>query len=165
MTATKMFSLQFIRKITDKGQDDLAAIACIGVDKYKITYSDATIHNKMTFETNGYGVLRWIRRIMRLLEEDVDPFENLQLNLPAMPSTLFNISNLSENYTTILNAVEFYLDEISKPTEPSSLPSTPKTTPVHRECPPAPSRRHLFFDEDGNEDYRHPPLRELDFNY
>lgn len=178
MTASTMFSIQFIRKVANKGQDDRAIIKCIGVDKYKITYSDATVQNKMTFETNGYGVLRWVRRVMRLLEEDVDPFEYLQLDIPTMPSTMFSIPTLSYNYTTILNAVEFYLDEISnstgiRPVETPRLrdvlectpPMTPLATSLPRECPHAPTRRHLFFDEDGNEEYRIPPLHELDFNY
>lgn len=169
MTASTMFSLQFVRKAMIQSQDDRAVITCIGADKYKIIYSDATVKHKMFFETNGYGVLRWIRRILRLLEEDVDPFEYLQLNLPAMPSTMFSISNLSNNYTTILNAVEFYLDDISKMKESHSpeisQPITPPATPISRECPHAPIRRHLFFDESGNEEYRRPAICERDFNY
>lgn len=171
-----MFSIQFIRKFGDKAYDDLATIECIDVDKYKITYSDPTISKKMPFETNSSGVHRWLRRVLRLLEEDAEPFENLQLNLPAMPSTLFKVSNLANNYETILNAVEFYLDVISKPAAvetPQRMPRvvldfTQPMTPqakstISHVCPPAP-RRHIFFDEKGNECAR-PLMREIDFNY
>ena len=153
-------SIQFVRNIDSKKDDDFAIIENNGVDNYTITYNDVSTKSPMAFNTNGSGVFRWVRRVLRLLEEDADPFQHIQLNVHAMPSTLFSVSNLDKHYETILDAVEFYLDVITK----KEAPSTPLTQRVSRECPHAPARRHLFFDEDGDEYTRHP-IHESNFNY
>lgn len=175
MPASNSFSIQFARSLEAKEKDDIAIIECTGVDNYKIIYRDATAWNKMSFTANGSELFRWFRRVLRLLGDDSDPFQCIQLNIPAMPSVLFNIADLDKKYTTILDAVEYYIDIISKN---QSAIDTPPSTPVaqrtskSQECPAAPARRHLFFDEDGNEysrsdglDYVRPPIREIDFNY
>jgi hypothetical protein len=155
-------SIQFIRKVDTKKDDDFAIIESNGVDNYTITYTDAITGNPMAFNTNGSGVFRWVRRVLRLLEEDADPFQHIQLNVYAMPSTLFSVATLDKHYETILDAVEYYLDVISKKED---APSTPQTQRITRECPHAPARRHLFFDEDGNEEFRRPQIVERDFIY
>lgn len=154
-------SIQFIRKVEAKKEDDAAIVESNGVDNYTITYTDANIGNPMAFNTNGAGVFRWVRRVLRLLEEDADPFQHIQLNVYAMPSTLFRVATLDKHYETILDTVEYYLDVISKKEE---APSTPQTQRIPRECPHAPARRHLFFDEKGSE-YIRPPIVEREFVY
>ena len=157
------FSIQFIRNVNSKNLDDNAIIKSAGVDNFTVIYNDATTGTPMSFSANSNGVFRWVRRVLRLLEEDADPFQCIQLNIHAMPSVMFNVAELNNKYETILDAVEYYIDVISQ-----SSPSTPesKHSSVHRECPSAPVRRHLFFDEDG-EEYEHGQLRyyENDFVY
>ena len=135
-----------------KEKDDIAVIECTGVDNYKITYSDATAWSKMSFTATGSEVFRWFRRTLRLLEDDSDPFQCIQLNIPAMPCTLFKIAELDKKYTTIMDAVEYYIDIISKNQQAANAPSTPQAQRIsgQQQCPAAPVRRHLFFDEAGS---------------
>lgn len=155
-------SIQFVRNTETKTSDDQAVIDYISVDNYNISYTDAVSGTQMKFATDSNGVFRWTRRTLRLLEEDSDPFKFIQLNVYAMPATLFPVAELNKHYETILDAVEFYLDVISSAV--SSPPMTPPRTSFTQKCPGAPARRHLFFDEDGIE-YTRPPIREIDFNY
>jgi hypothetical protein len=155
-------SFQFIRNANSIKEDDKAFVQNIDVDKYRIIYTDATAKNKMSFETDGCGVFRWVRRVLSLLEKDVDPYHYIQLNVHAMPATMFRVANLQENYHTILDAVECYLDNMTKTAAPSTPQKQCVSTP--QVCPGAPARRHLFFDEDGAE-YSRPHIREADFNY
>ena len=142
-------SIQFVRNPETKKSDDYAVIENTSVDNYTISYTDAVSGTQMKFTTDSNGVFHWTRRTLRLLEEDSDPFKFIQLNVYAMPSTLFPVAQLHKHYETILNTVEFYLDVISSGTH---QPTTPPRAAATRQCPDAPARRrHLFFNEDDGE--------------
>lgn len=149
-TMSSNLSFQFIRNVNSNKEDDTAFIQNIDVDKYRITYTDIDIKKKMSFETNGHGVFRWVRRVLSLLEKDVDPYHYIQLNVHAMPATMFRVANLQENYHTILDAIECYLDNMSMSV---AAPSTPKKQCVStpQACPGAPARRHTLINADGQE--------------
>lgn len=146
--------------------DDMVAIKRTGVDKYQLTYS--TTHTDTNDEQSHSAILddrtvfRWFRSVIRMLELDEEPFHRLQLDLPNMPSFLFNTRNIGAYYHRILDAVELWLDEATEPSAPLVADSdaeseiemeiirTPQQ-PVRASSsspPPAPVRRshHMFFD-------------------
>ncbi len=164
--SSNRLSIQFIRNVNKTKSDDSAIIENIDVDKFQIIYTDAEVNRKMSFSTDGAGVFRWIRRTLNLLESDADPFQCIQLNVPAMPSILLRVADIHSNYHTILDAVEFYLDIIAK--QHAAQPSTPQSQRINsQECPHAPVRRHLFFNEDGTVKQSSSGIRyvERDFVY
>jgi len=151
--------IRFIRKDASASKDDKVTIDRVGTNQYKLgyTYGEYKTKKEPTYiELNGNDVFRWMRFVIGLLEKDNDPFESVQLDWPFMPSVVFNIDKLGGVYHPLLDALEFYLDhptphllkkeqeEEQEEEEEYDYDYRP-TSPIS----PVPSRRHLFFDDDG----------------
>lgn len=143
--------IRFIRDATgDSSTDDYAAIRRTGVDQYELTYTttstDSGAANIYTVNTDDRGVFRWFRSIIGLLEADSEPFARVQLDFPAAPSILLKARNIGDFYHTILDAVDFWLDDEGQQQPPKTPPR-----PTHPVTPNAPERpvyrsHHMFFD-------------------
>ena len=166
--ASIKFAMRFIRKDASANTDDTVTITRVTNDKFKLTYTYGDTKFKLPREMilTDRGVFQWMRSTIRLLENDADPFELVQLDTPFMPSVAISATKLRESYHDILDALEFHLDnwpsldnaaEDEYADMPDLVPNTP-THDVNRTVRPnyhtlnyqnvAHGRHHLFLDDD-----------------
>jgi hypothetical protein len=169
---------RFIRdNNTDGATDDIATISYAGNNIYKLKFktphSEGDANKPVVMMLDDKQVFRWVRRMMSLLECDTDPFTGVQLDIPIMPSIMLDVKNLSRDYTALLDAVEFQLDNWSNTVVRQVVPKAPARNsynasravenddndsmpPLVQEgtsnwsfmTPPRVNRHHLFFDEE-----------------
>jgi hypothetical protein len=90
--------------------DDVIRIHRVGADLYNVAFQTGNCDEPTESVMGDTGVWRWLRATIGLLEHDGDPFKCIQLDLPLMPSVLVRVSELSDAYQYILNAVAVHLD-------------------------------------------------------
>ena len=134
-------------------EDDTSSVTRVGDDQFQLTfrYKDA----QQTYITNktildSAGILQWARRVIDMMEQDVDPFHQFQIDFPLLPSVIFNVNQIADNYHGILDALEFSLDNWPNPEMKTPPPA------------PAPAYDDEDMDEDEDEDEEEedslPPL-------
>ena len=107
--------LRFLRKDATSDLDDVVQIKSLREDLYSVTYtygeSAKPSKGTQTAYLDSNGIYQYIRSLLQLLQQDVDPFEFVQFDFPLMPSILFRIDSLkSREYHTILEALECHLN-------------------------------------------------------
>jgi hypothetical protein len=106
--------IRLIRNTESKKEDDLIKITRLDSTTFKLTYSygfaTGAGARPNSIECNADTIFRWLRSTIDLLQHDDDPFDSLQLEPQMLPSILVNVRNLNRSYTTIMNAVEFQLN-------------------------------------------------------
>jgi hypothetical protein len=109
--------IRFIRANASAKNDDTVVIYRLGANQFSLayTYGDVATKNPHRVVLNDRAVFRWMRNLIGLLEKDVDPFEHIQLDLPFMPSVLFDAAKLGDSYHSMLDALEFHLDNWPAP--------------------------------------------------
>jgi hypothetical protein len=137
--------IRFIRANGSAKNDDTVVIYHLGANQFSLayTYGETDTKNPRKVVLTDRGVFRWMRNLIGLLEKDVDPFQHVQLDLPFMPSVLFDATKLGDTYHTILDAVEFHLDN----------------WPVRR----APALNPEEDEEDDDEEFNEEELEEDDY--
>jgi hypothetical protein len=123
-------------------------IKTLGDDKFNLTYKycddTRTVRNSMVLSDTQ--LFKWLRHTVSLLENDDEPFEALQMDLPFMPSVLFSINNLEKVYHAILDAFEFHLNNWA-PESKSVTTFKDEYADMPPLVPDAPrGRHHLFLD-------------------
>ena len=170
-------TFRFIRDNSTNGAtDDIATISYAGNNIYKLKFktphSEGVADKPVVMMLDDKQTFRWVRRMISLLECDTDPFTGVQLDLPVMPSIMLEVKNLSRDYSALLDAVEFQLDNWSNTVVRTEVPkaparasynaqravdddadSMPPLVPVGTSnwsfmTPPRVNRHHLFFDEE-----------------
>lgn len=158
MTSLTMI-LRFIRKNATAKNDDVVYIAPLGAKQFNLSYTYGDTKNKKAHQLvlTDKAVFRWLRATIGMLEKDADPFELVQLDLPFMPSVVFNATKLGEAYHSLLDAVEFHLDNWPTPDDlndafleeyDEEYADMPPLTPAAFAVPASRGRHHLFLDED-----------------
>jgi hypothetical protein len=133
--------IRFIRKddTESDNRDDIIVIKNVGADQYSLSYTYGPGSKNPTLATlSGDGVFRWMRRTLNLLVNDLDPFDTVQLDFPLMPSVLYNMKDVDDQYHAILDALEFSLDYWpADPSDSSSDSSSDSdSTPASPIIPP-----------------------------
>lgn len=115
MTSTSIL-IRFIRKNATSKNDDKIVIKPLGNTQFRLTYNYGDSKSKQFNQLvlTDKAVFRWMRTTIGLLEKDNDPFDSVQLDLPFMPSVLFDIAKLGDAYHVLLDALEFHLDNVNK---------------------------------------------------
>jgi hypothetical protein len=144
------FTIRLTRETKDASKDDVIKITpCLvkTVDEparleYKVTFSAASCMTAtrtphvMSVNLSGRFLETYLRSLLRLVENDSEPYHSVQFDMPLMPSVLINPREVSDIRYAILSYVGVLVK--SWPVRPTSV-RLPTTT-----------SRHLFFDEDGN---------------
>ena len=106
--------IRLIRNTESKKEDDMIKITRLDSTTFKLTYSygfaTGAGARPNSIECNADTVFRWLRSTIDLLQHDDDPFDSLQLESQMLPSIIVLTKNLNRSYTTIMNAVEFQLN-------------------------------------------------------
>lgn len=115
-----LMNIRFIRQNEKcaKNDDTMKIISSDG-ENYDVVFTQGETKKSTLVSMSDSAVFRWVRHTISLLERDADPFEFVQLDLPLMPSVLVKVKELDSAYNTILNAVEFHLD--NWPVKPRTL--------------------------------------------
>ena len=151
------FSLRFIRKGATANTDDTVTITRNNNnnDTYTLTYTygDTKIKVPRSLTLTDSGVFKWMRNTLRLLENDADPFDLIQLDSPFVPSVVINPTKLHDSYHNLLDVLEFHLDnwpeeeegeEVDYSEMPPLIPLFPNSlTPIRHTH----GRHHLFLDD------------------
>jgi hypothetical protein len=106
--------LRLLRKGATSDADDVIQIKCQREDVYSVTYtygeSAKPTKGSYTAYLDGNSTYQYVRTLLQLLQQDVDPFEFAQFDFPLMPSILFKIDTLKgREYHTILDALDCHL--------------------------------------------------------
>lgn len=154
---------RFIRTAKAAASDDDASfVTRVGPDQFQLTfrYKDhygQNVTNKTILDSAG--VLQWARRAIDMMEQDVEPFHQFQVDFPLLPTVLFNVKQIADNYHGILDALEFSLDnwpgELKAPVKVEDEDISDESDADESMPPLIPERmqtrsmvnRHLFFDE------------------
>jgi hypothetical protein len=117
MTNTNIY-IRFIRKNSVAKNDDTVVIdrnSLNGLYTLSYTYGDMKSKSTRKIVLADRAVFRWMRNTINLLEKDNDPFDSVQVDFPFMPSVLFDVAKLDNAYNSLLDAVEFHLDNWPSP--------------------------------------------------
>ena len=123
MPSNNKLSVRFIRKESSEKTDDMVVIQPLSKNQYSLTYTygDTKAKDPHTLTLSDRDVFRWMRHTINLLEKDTDPFEGFQVDFPFMPSVYFTIDALTSAYHSILDALEFHLDNWPSVTNENDL--------------------------------------------
>jgi hypothetical protein len=105
-------AIRFIRKNETSDTDAQVFIKDVGKDLYSLSFMDGYSNSPHMHSAllNDRNLFRWLRITLRLLENDSDPFDSIQMDMPIMPSLMVDIHKIGSAYHTILDMVEFHLD-------------------------------------------------------
>lgn len=126
--------IRVVRQNGVASNDDMVVINRVGLDRFslKYTYGDTTRKTPYYIMLTDRTLLKWVRVLIRLLENDSEPFASVQIDFPIMPSIMVNVNVLDKAYNTILDAMEFHID--NWPTD--QAPYTPYSPRQEEELPP-----------------------------
>ncbi len=93
-------------------KDDIITIQSSGPSSYTITYQDKSskcMARKISMSRTQ--VFEYLSLVFRMVKEDDDPFDSLQIIYPAMPTILFSVSRLdSETRNLIYDGLAMTFD-------------------------------------------------------
>lgn len=176
MANFESLTVRFVRKTSkvNKDTDDILTItpcwnttdAEVQVKEYnvKMLYAGESMqqHNPRTSITTmqGYDIVPYVRSVLRLIQNDFEPFVNVQFDIPMMPSVIYDTDDLDDSMEDIVQMLEIVLRCWPKMLAPAT-PKKPITgvteapPPVRRIWEmPLPMPKHLIFDSDGEETHR-----------
>ena len=90
-----MIAIRIIRDINSENSDDMLTIQKVGFSHFFVKYYD-TGTPKVTFHANESAVVDHIYGIFDLLTMDEEPFESIQVDIPAYPSIIVKIRSLKQ---------------------------------------------------------------------
>lgn len=104
--------IRFIRPGGSANSDDKVVITRLGPNQFNLSYTYGDVKSKTPHNLvlTDRAVFRWMRTTIGILEKDADPFSMVQLDTPFMPSVVFDAGKLGDAYHSLLNALEFHLD-------------------------------------------------------
>jgi len=143
--------IRFTRS-TDQTQDDVITITpslmktCGGscMTEYKIVFTAANCESSsskknMSTQLPARFLEMYLKSLLRMIENDTEPYLSVQLDMPLVPTVLFDPTNLGTVINPILDNLLILL---------TNWP-THDVVPLARTYFPRKQRTHLFFDDDG----------------
>ena len=110
--------IRFTRNDNSAYDDTISGSYC-GNDTFKCSFSiskhTVSVRGQITyplwFVLTDKEVFRWVRyTLSNLVYDTSDPFKHVQIDYALMPSVMINISDIMSARESILNSIEFYLD-------------------------------------------------------
>lgn len=137
----------FIQRHEDsrgRSKDDVVNISPAENGLYNVTYRsevDSHIGNRRMV-LSEFDTLRYVQTMLDMLSLDSEPFSCVQIALPAMPSTLYRINQLSDTglRNNIFSAMKITMR--SWPTRKSATPRTRRVDSDELPAPPPLTRTH-----------------------
>ena len=108
--------IRFIRSFNTKDDDTIVTIRRIDTNLFSLRMKDGFQSNPNYISISDNTVISdrnlflWLRIVLRLVEKDSEPFKGIQFDMPLMPSVLIHINKIDRAYHTILDALEFHMD-------------------------------------------------------
>jgi exo-beta-1,3-glucanase (GH17 family) len=106
--ATLPITLRFMRPDLNSAHDDIVNIYRIGDDAFKITFRDGDgKHKSRARNLTRTEVLEYLSNTLRLIAIDEEPFANVQILAPNMPTVVIKPKNMtSQTRDLIYDTVE-----------------------------------------------------------
>lgn len=92
-------SILITRNNDSKSDDHIRIVPVIGNPKqFQVTYADHGEGNciKYTFTASSQGVREYLETTLSLLQQDDEPFQRIQFNLPAFPRIMVDLGKLQD---------------------------------------------------------------------
>lgn len=105
MPRHRPIQIRFIRKgAPDPSRDDILKVTKVGENSMRIVYTEKNVHDEFTdyLHVSYAQFIAYIYRTILLLTLDEDPFQSVQLFVPAYPTVLLSVGALKENTGYIL---------------------------------------------------------------
>jgi len=143
-------TIRFTRS-DDKDQDDVITITpsfvkTIGeswMTEYRVDFTAQNCDNPSKKQTTVRLPARllemYVKSLLIMVEKDVEPYKTVQVDMPLVPSVMYDPKNLYTVNSSILNHLSVLLN---------NWPTYPVSPPV-RITSSRKRRSHLFFDDDG----------------
>ncbi len=140
-----VLAIRFIKHEDFSGEgehDDYVRIKSIGADNYELVYTHEPRGEKKYEKTSDFNkdqLMGWFRGTFRLIAIDMQPFKAVQFDFPIVPSVLIRPKDLNndDEFYSLLDLFSHQLDYLDN--------EMPPLIPIYS------PKRHIFFDEDGNE--------------
>lgn len=166
-----MIHIRFLKNDSDFDDQFRVTRSPDAEDHFDVSYTYAKTRRTLCRRSlTADRVTTWIRQMILLVLADDEPFDQVQLEVPMMPVTLFNVEELMENYRILTEAVQFSLENWPEEDEMSTIahstededededdeeghPSPPMGgCPMDEEGIQERGRHHQFFDDNEEED-------------
>lgn len=92
-----MIVIHIIRKLVTSTTDDVIEIYKSGDNLFAVSYIDRDSRLRYSFDAYSDQILRYLYSVFGMLRIDEEPFESVQITLPAHPPINVKIASLSEN--------------------------------------------------------------------
>ena len=140
-----VLGIRFIKIEDFEGEgehDECVKIKSIGADNYEFVYTHEPRDQKKYEKTGDFNknqLMAWFRGTFRLIAIDMQPFKAVQFDFPIVPSVLIRPKDLDndDEFYSLLDLFSHQLDYLDD--------EMPPLIPIYS------PKRHIFFDEDGNE--------------
>ena len=151
-----VLNIRLIRAPESKKEDDVIRITKLD-EGFQLTFrygfSNYTKPTLRTIECDASTILRWLRITIDMLQYDDDPFSSFQLDAQMLPSVLILVPRLGRAYDTIIDAVEFQLNNWPEDPMPALVPmqlyaDSPPFQPKQPQHPQHPQPLHVDETED-----------------
>lgn len=91
-----MIVIHIIRKLVTSTTDDVIEIYKSGDNLFAVSYIDRDSRLRYSFDAYSDQILRYLYSVFGMLRIDEEPFESVQITLPAHPPINVKIASLSE---------------------------------------------------------------------
>jgi len=144
-------TIRFTRN-ADKSQDDVITITpsltkTLGeswMTEYKVNFTASNCDNPSKKETSinlpDRFLEMYLKSLLTMIEKDSEPYKSVQVDMPLVPSVMYNPQDLWKVTSSILSHLLVLLNKWPTYTAPSLNTSTSSRK----------RRSHLFFDENGD---------------
>ena len=108
MPRHRSLQIRFIRKgVPDPSRDDILKVTKVGENSLRLVYSERNAYDTFTdyLHVSYAQFIAYIYRTILLLTLDEDPFQSVQLFVPAYPTLLLSVGALKENTGNILEMI------------------------------------------------------------
>lgn len=87
--------------------DDIIKIHKLGENSIRIIYTERTEDGTLTdVQTMNYmQMLSYLARLFALIAIDVEPFEQIQFTIPAMPRILINVADIGRHTAQMMDLI------------------------------------------------------------
>lgn len=111
------FRIVLTRKDLNSKHDDVIHVVVDSYDEFTVKYTDKNSSSKASFTMHfdWYDLLDYFGSLQHMLSLDVEPFEQIQVQIPGFPLIALTpyLFGQEETYDTFVDSVERYVTQVS----------------------------------------------------
>jgi hypothetical protein len=92
--SSSSIQIRLIRSNADKSRDDLICIEPVDEGNLRVFYNETYSEHKYEMTLAYTGLVGYVDTVVRMVRDDCDPYEFIQLNFPGLPPVLYSKARL-----------------------------------------------------------------------